>query len=436
MSKHRYADIMPPLASDELAALRSAIKSDGGVLVPIITDEDGEIIDGKHRHAIDPNCPRKVLAGSKRMTDAQKKAAAIRLNVARRNLTGEQKAELEKHQHAIADELAAEVDHKGETRWSQAEIGGMLGVARTTIEGWLKIISVDDSVIANNSDNAEPSEEPAVPPKQKRKKKRQKLDRADENDIWQRCKDSDIQSQVAADYGISQGRVAQVVKKIAKIKDAEQQAEEDAAEAEQRHAEAASKIVVVGDFREVGVVVEDGSVDLIFTDPPYDAETIPQYGRLAEFAARVLIPGGSLICYVGHYAVGEVIKLMNDHLRYWWLNAVIHTGGNKAFPGKFVQVGWKPLLWYVKGHRANKTLVRDCITSAPGDKDTHHPWAQGEIEATYYIEHLSRKKSLVVDPYCGGGTTGVAAMKAGRRFKGFEIDAKAARKAEGRILSQ
>jgi 16S rRNA G966 N2-methylase RsmD len=44
----------------------------------------------------------------------------------------------------------------------------------------------------------------------------------------------------------------------------------------------------------------DETHHLIFTDPPYDRETIPQYEDLAALGARVLIPGGSLITYVGH----------------------------------------------------------------------------------------------------------------------------------------
>ena len=55
--------------------------------------------------------------------------------------------------------------------------------------------------------------------------------------------------------------------------------------------------VYVGDFREKGHEIADNSVDLIFTDPPYAGEYVPLFGDLAQFAARVLIDGGSLITY-------------------------------------------------------------------------------------------------------------------------------------------
>lgn len=48
--------------------------------------------------------------------------------------------------------------------------------------------------------------------------------------------------------------------------------------------------VIVGDFREADGVVQDESVDLIFTDPPYDKQAVVLYSGLAEFASRVLRP--------------------------------------------------------------------------------------------------------------------------------------------------
>jgi ParB-like chromosome segregation protein Spo0J len=192
--------------------------------------------------------------------------------------------------------------------------------------------------------------------------------------------------------------------------------------------------IITGDYRIEGNAIEDDSVDLIFTDPPYHRKTIPQYGDLAKFAARALVNGGSLICYVGHYALFDVGALLQQYLRYHWAIAVVHTSGNRILTGKQVHVGWKPLLWFTKGTRRTKMVVGDRVIGEQGNKTLDHQWAQGEKEARYYINHLSRKNALIVDPYCGGGTTGVAALALGRRFVGFEIDADIARKAEARIL--
>jgi len=43
----------------------------------------------------------------------------------------------------------------------------------------------------------------------------------------------------------------------------------------------------------------DGSVDLIFTDPPYGRDALPLYASLAKEAARVLRPGGFVAAMCG-----------------------------------------------------------------------------------------------------------------------------------------
>jgi DNA modification methylase len=184
-----------------------------------------------------------------------------------------------------------------------------------------------------------------------------------------------------------------------------------------------------------GHVVADASVELIFTDLPYNRETIPQYGDLAKFAARVLIDGGSCICLIGNYALPEILSLMTPHLNFHWPLAEVHEScGAQMLPRFGVAATYKLMPWFVKGQRRTNNMVRDSVKSEPGLKTMHHPWAQGLAAPLYYIEQLSRKNSLVVDPYLGSGTTGVAALRLGRQFVGFEIDANTARKAEARIL--
>lgn len=193
--------------------------------------------------------------------------------------------------------------------------------------------------------------------------------------------------------------------------------------------------VIVGDFREHGRAVPDASVDLIFTDPLYDRGHVPLFGDLAEFAARVLVEGGSLVTYLGSRTLPQVLQLITPHLRYHWLCAVTLTGGKQTIPGKSVgiQIGFKPLLWFTKGTRITNSIVADNVKSVRGNKVTGHHWAQGEAEASHFVRHLSRKNAVVIDPFLGGGTTAIAALKVGRRFIGFEIDPEAARKAEARI---
>jgi hypothetical protein len=189
----------------------------------------------------------------------------------------------------------------------------------------------------------------------------------------------------------------------------------------------------VGDFRAVLGDLPDGSVDLIFTDPPYGKDSIPLYRDLAGLAERVLCDGGSLVCYAGQYALFDIGPLMTGMpgLRYRWLIMVRHAGGHRRQHGWRVRVGGKPLLWFVKGEYLGEYLS-DQLDSRPGDKRAHE-WAQGEAEARYLIERLAPPGGLVLDPMCGSGTTLIAARRLGRRFLGVEVDEARAGVAAGRL---
>ena len=62
----------------------------------------------------------------------------------------------------------------------------------------------------------------------------------------------------------------------------------------------------------LGENIPDNSVDLIFTDPPYNEASLSVYADLAKLADRVLKPGGSLITYVGHYALFKINDLIQS----------------------------------------------------------------------------------------------------------------------------
>ena len=61
-----------------------------------------------------------------------------------------------------------------------------------------------------------------------------------------------------------------------------------------------------GDFRQLSKTIPNESIELIFTDPPYAAEFVPLYEDLAVIAHNVLEEEGSLVTYVGHYAIPKV----------------------------------------------------------------------------------------------------------------------------------
>lgn len=180
--------------------------------------------------------------------------------------------------------------------------------------------------------------------------------------------------------------------------------------------------VIGGDFRTILKAMPSNSVEMIFTDPPYGEEYIPLYEDLAKLSARVLKPGGSLITYVGHYAIPKITRLMDDYLRYWWILSVRHSGGAARLIGKNVFVEWKPMLWYVKDYRRTDVeWVADMVESDIPTKD-EHDWQQGYKEANYYIDKLTLPGELILDPFVGSGTTLISAYKLKRKAIGIEID--------------
>ncbi len=70
----------------------------------------------------------------------------------------------------------------------------------------------------------------------------------------------------------------------------------------------------------------------------------------------------------------------------------------------------------------NKTRVMDNIWDiAVAQNKTKHPAVFPEQLALNHILSWSNEEDTVLDPFCGSGTTGVAAVKANRNFVGIEI---------------
>lgn len=203
--------------------------------------------------------------------------------------------------------------------------------------------------------------------------------------------------------------------------------QETAAKREEQKAVAIAKRqnvdgLYLGDFREIGDKIPDASVDLIFTDPPYDRKAIELFDGLGQFASRVLRPGGSLIAYIGQIQLPDAVADLSKHLRYWWTCSCYHSGPTLLRMNEYGIVnGWKPMLWFVKETRGDKTTFINDVATGTREK-SHHEWQQSEAEARYFIDLLTEPDGFVVDPFCGGGTTPVACIGLGRKWAAFEID--------------
>lgn len=182
--------------------------------------------------------------------------------------------------------------------------------------------------------------------------------------------------------------------------------------------------------------IPDESIDVIITDPPYPKQFLHTYRDLAVLANRVLKPGGSLLAMAGQSYLPEIMRLMDveGDLAYHWTVSYLTPGGQSPqIWQRKVNTFWKPVLWYVKG-KYTRHWVGDVSKSDTNDNDKRfHFWGQSESGMKDLIERFSRPGETVLDPFLGGGTTGIVCKMYHRRFVGVEIEPEVFAQAQVRI---
>lgn len=190
--------------------------------------------------------------------------------------------------------------------------------------------------------------------------------------------------------------------------------------------------VICGDALELLKEIPDNSIDLIITDPPYLKEFIPVYSVLAQEAKRLLKDGSYCFAYCGCQFLPEVLNSFNSQLDWFWLFEIKHNGGHPRMWNKRLMVGNKPVICYTKGKPKVLKWMSTLHQSETADKQ-YHIWGQSLDFPVKIIDCLTTKNSLILDPFMGGGTVGVAAKMLGRNFIGFEIDSEQCKIANDRI---
>lgn len=190
----------------------------------------------------------------------------------------------------------------------------------------------------------------------------------------------------------------------------------------------------VGDFREVLTDLPDGSVDAIVTDVPWpngnaDTETcVPLWCEMAGFAARVLTPGGLCAALVDSEFLLDLGDALRSHLTYRWQIAYIVPSGYRGHVAAIAH--HYPVVVFSHGPmsggglRYGSDVIRDNVVEAKtvslNDKRHEH---QKSVEGmAALIERVSDPGALVIDPFCGSGSTGQAALRAGRKFVGCDVN--------------
>jgi tRNA G10 N-methylase Trm11 len=179
-----------------------------------------------------------------------------------------------------------------------------------------------------------------------------------------------------------------------------------------------------GDFRDICKKdIPDKSVDLIFTDPPYNIQHLCLYETLGTEGFRMLKECGSLLTYAPHNALPQIFDCMkNSGLSYWWMITAVRNGEAVRMQEQKLWVGCKHILWFVKGDKPNSANdILDTVRSQSIDK-VLDIWEQSTVESDYFIRYLTVENDRVLDPMMGSGTIGISALRLGRKFIGIDID--------------
>ncbi len=369
-----YQKLVPSVSEDEYKSIKQSIK-DSGLWLPIIVTPKGIILDGHTRYQICQELGITPKHAERNFeNELLEKRFVIESNLKRRQLNDFQKSELGIPLLEIEKELAQQRKEQGNTLASNEakgksteKVSNQIGVSRGTFERAKKIIE------------KAPEETKEI----------LRLGKSTINKEYQNLQKNEKRA-------IRQEEIKNLQVKL-------------------------PEKVTLHNSEFQKVFVEGNSVSLIFTDPPYHEKYLHLYESLAVHASRVLREGGSLICYVGHYAIGKIINMMEAQgLRFHWPIAVIHSGPSASVFGRKILVGYKPMLWFTKGKYEGE-FVKDCIQSEFQGKELHE-WAQSTVESDYYIKYLTIENEIVYDPFLGQGTFGISAVKLNRQFIGCEVD--------------
>jgi len=181
--------------------------------------------------------------------------------------------------------------------------------------------------------------------------------------------------------------------------------------------------------------IEENTIDLIITDPPYPEEYLDLWGDLSLYAYQVLKPSGYLVAYSGQYFLPRVMLALSEHLEYYWTMAITLPGGTQIVNGRNVMCGWKPILVYQKPPLKKKEKTFYDVVISPGGEKELHEWQQSEGGVAKLIETFSNRGDIIVDPFSGAGTFPLVGYKMERKAIGLEIDKVAYLKSKERILN-
>jgi len=200
--------------------------------------------------------------------------------------------------------------------------------------------------------------------------------------------------------------------------------------------------------------VPDQSVDLLFTDPPYNLSPystgnmqfswrseinndLAEWDRHfdpAEFKAeflRILKPTGNLFAFCSYNMLGrwhEIFDPIFDTFQFfvWHKTNPVPKIRKQGFLNscELVVCMWnKQHTWNFGKQNEMHNFFQSPICMSPERlKEPKHPTQKPVGLLKHLIGIASNPGDLVLDPFMGVGSTGVAALELGRRFTGMELN--------------
>jgi len=215
--------------------------------------------------------------------------------------------------------------------------------------------------------------------------------------------------------------------------------------------------------------VEDDSVDLLLTDPPFgiqeltesegksrgsvqsytttlsssdNADTATVMKLMAQLIPelyRILVPSSHFYMFFGMDLYGFLtMTLKASGFEVNPVPLIWDKGRTTApFRGYDYSPCYEPILYGCKPPRTKRLAEpgRTIITVSPDSvKDKIHPFQKPLELLDYFIGQSSTKGELVFDPFAGSGRTLKAAQLAGRSASGFELDELNYKKAQASLI--
>ena len=210
--------------------------------------------------------------------------------------------------------------------------------------------------------------------------------------------------------------------------------------------------IVQGDCQVDGRQIPDDAVDAVIVDPPFGMRYQGRDNRQRKLlndehpfvwflpeAFRVLRSGGSLICFC-QWRRMEDFRLTIKLAGFRVMNCLVWNKGRHGMGNTTCQFAPQhEIAWFAikdrfrfPGRRPTDVLSHNLVPPKRRIHSTQKPLSlMSEL-----VEVVTKPDELVYDPCCGSGSTVVAAVAAGRRAIGMDLDTEHVANARDRLAAE